>query len=271
MSEPLITTPVRASSINDGLPVLQSRRLEHCQFRVLGRHNGLLGNGEPRSEIRLGNLAGSALTHINPLSSAQWWQSLSHGDVISVSGELRAYPDQWEIRIDSAYSPAESALRPAALLPGEWVLPSLKPQLKTVVRDWSNITEAGLRVFLAEIFSNATNAMAFLNTPASSKLYRPYQGGLLSHTAEMLLRFKDKRAKTASAAKRDLITTLILTHSIGNTTTLTGPVRDKNPDRAALELMAQPLARLEAYSPEMAGTIRDYFRPTEPRQDSYLS
>ena len=263
MSKSWTNAPVNASSKKDGIRLLQTRRLDHCQFRVLGRHDRLGEHGDPRCSLRLGNLAGTALIHIDPLSSPQWWQSLKHGDVISISGELRAFPSQWEILAESAYTPCESELRPTALFPCDWVLPAFKPQLKAVVRHWNNIKDDRLRAFLANIFSDAANAMGFLNVPGSLIHHHAYQGGLLDHTADMLIRFGGCHPKANGNLERDLVTTLILTHDIGKTATLVGEGRGKHQphDMAALELMAQPLVELEARSPVLANIIRGNFRP----------
>ena len=263
MSKSWTNAPVHTSSKKGSTTLLQSRRLDRCQFRILGRHDRLGEHGDPRCSLRLGNLAGTALIHLDPLSSPQWWQSLNHGDLIAISGELRAFPSQWEILAESAYTPCEAELRPTALFPCDWVLPAFKPQLKAVVRHWNNINDDELRAFLANIFSNAANAMGFLNVPGSLRHHHAYQGGLLDHTADMLIRFGGCHPKANGNLERDLVTTLILIHDIGKTVTLVGQGRGKHQphDMAALELMAQPLAQLEAYSPVMANIIRGYFRP----------
>lgn len=243
--------------------ILTSRRLENCQFRVLGRQDRLNRDGRPTRYLQVGNLAGTAVMAIPLSGNPVPLLHADHGDVLQITGELCAYPSHWQITPETSGECEPAQLRPTALLPREWVLPAFLPALRVVVRHWSYIHSPALRRFLSSTFLEAGNAMGFLNAPGSLRHHHAYQGGLLEHTADMLVRFGGLYPSGQADTQRDIATTLIIIHDLGKTLTLVGADRGAHQphDMAALELLAAPLAELEMHAPDLANILRGYFRP----------
>ncbi|QQD17296.1 hypothetical protein I6N98_13095 [Spongiibacter nanhainus] len=260
----LSLTPLRSE-------ILTSRRLERCQFRVLGSQDQLDRSGRPTRYLQLGNLAGTALSAIPLGGNPTPLHSADHSDIIEVTGELCAYPSHWQLMPEITALPQRQTLKPTALLPREWVLPTFLPALRVIIRHWSRLSTPALRQFLNSVFVDSSNAMGVLNAPGSLRHHHAYQGGLLEHTADMLVRYGGTYPSSHDDLERDIATTLIIIHDLGKTLTLVGADRGATQphDMAALELLATPLAELEMFDPALANILRGYFRPKQwyPKAD----
>lgn len=246
-------------------------RLNASQFRVLGRIDRLNSQGIGCTRLELGCLACTATAILRHDKFAAHQRGIDHGDIVQVTGDLYEQNGRRFIQIDS-FSVVQqgSAIRPSALLPREWVLPTFIPQLRMVIQHWHNIRHPVLKQFLTATFEDPSTAMGFMNAPGSLWHHHSYQAGLLEHTAEMLSRLFIHPEFQHPNIERDLAIVLTIIHDIGKTVTLVGEQKDGSQhdrgayqphDMAGLELLALPLARLERVDAPLANLIRGYFRP----------
>jgi 3'-5' exoribonuclease len=200
----------------------EARRLKGIQFRVIRRTDKLDRAGRACLRLELGNLSGTATAFIRHDEFAAHQRNVHHGDIVLITGELQEMADRFLIRIDEICRAHYSCIRPTALLPKEWVLPNFTPQLRTVIRHWLGISSPALKRFMADVFLDASNALGFLNVPASKRCHHVYQGGLLDHTADMLLKLEETTWFQERVFQRDLATVLVVLHDIGKTVTFFG-------------------------------------------------
>lgn len=248
--------------------IQEARRVEGIQFRVIGRTDKLDRAGRACSRLELGNLSGTATAFIRHDEFAAHQRDVDHGDIVLISGELQEVADRFLIRIDDICRTHSSCIRPTALLPKEWVLPNFTPQLRTVIRHWLGVSNPGLQHFMSDVFLDASNALGFLNVPASKRYHHAYQGGLLDHTADMLLKLEERTWFQERVFQRDLATVLVILHDIGKTVTFFGGNHSSRGEHqphemAALEILAASLATLEMTDPIAANLIRGYFKPRD--------
>lgn len=267
-----------------GQPPLLSEPLwlEDRQFRVLGRIDRLNREGQGCTRLELGCLAGAATAVLRHSNFLPHQRAIQHGDIVRVSGELRTLNDRRLLKVDSLHRcDLLESLRPTALLPADWVLPHLIPNLRRVTRYWNSIYHPAVQALLSAVFRDASTAMGFLNVPGSMRHHHAYQGGLLVHTAEMLEGLCKYAAYRDAGIRRDIAIALIILHDIGKTVTLVGSEKERYAscrgaiqphDMAALEMLAVPLARLETKDASIANLIRGYFRPRywHPKNDTAL-
>jgi len=250
-------------------PLIQkARRLECIQFRVIGRTDKLDRAGRACSRLELGNLSGTATAFIHHDEFAAHRRDVDYGDIVLITGELQEMAERFLIRVDEICRAHYSCIRPTALLPKEWVLPNFTSQLRTVIRHWLGVSSSALRRFMADVFLDAGNALGFLNVPASKRYHHAYQGGLLDHTADMLLRLEERTWIQARQFQCDLATVLVILHDIGKTVTFVGRGHSDRGghqphEMAALELLAVPLTTLEMTDPIAANLIRGFFKPRD--------
>lgn len=246
--------------------VIAVRRLNGTQFRVLGRTDKLNPAGQPCSRLELGNLGGTATAVIVHEHFLPCHRDVDHGDIVRVVGEFQHLYGRHVIIVEELYRPTRQCLAPTALLPRDWTLPAFHGRVREVIRHVMRIGHPALQLFLRDAFLDANVALGFLNVPASVRHHHAYQGGLLDHTADMLLRFEEHYLYRKNSVQRDLATMLIVFHDIGKTVTLVGNGRTQRGasqphELAALELLAAPLAQLEMTNPELANHLRGFFKP----------
>lgn len=242
------------------------RRLDRTQFRVIGRTDKLNRAGQACSRLELGNLAGTVTTVIRHDQFLACHRDVHYGHIVRVSGELQEVFDHFVLRVEDLYQAPSSNLRPTALLPKGWVLPAFIPQLRTFIRHWAGIHHPALQRFMADAFLDSSTALGFLNAPASQRYHHAYQGGLLDHTADMLLKLEGSAWFQNQALQRDITTVLVILHDIGKTVTMVGNASSDRGqyqphEMAALEILATPLAQLEMTDPVAANLIRGFFKP----------
>jgi hypothetical protein len=250
------------------LLIQEARRLERIQFRVIGRTDKLDRAGRACSRLELGNLSGTATAFIRHDEFAAHHRDVDHGDIVLIGGGLQEMADRFLIRIDDICRAHSSYIRPTALLPKEWVLPNFIPPLRTVIRHWLGISSSALQRFMSDVFLDASNALGFLNVPASKRYHHAYQGGLLDHTADMLLKLEERTWFQERLFQRDLATVLVIVHDIGKTVTFVGGDHSSRGEHqphemAVLEMLAAPLATLEMTDPIAANLIRGFFKPRD--------
>ena len=274
--------PVKGMSCRSQLPseVFLARDLEartmparaHGKFsqhlRIIGHQVCLSRQGSPYTRLHLGDARGS-------ITAIAWHDQFrpeelrfEHGQIVAVEGKLFVRNEQPLVNLRRTEILASESFSTSAIFPVEWVLPNFQGRLSELVGFLDEIHNRHVRSFLNEVFSDKANAMGLLNSPAGTKFHHAYQGGLLEHCVEMMVGLSRERLFSKPSLERDLAITLVMIHDLGKTITMVGNRfcprgLHQSHEMATLELLAQPLRRLEQKLPVAANVLRGYFQPRD--------
>jgi 3'-5' exoribonuclease len=245
------------------------------QLRITGRDDRVSKQDSPYSVFKLADVTGEA-TAILWWDKQPWTQmGFSVGDIVNVAGEFINQRDGYLLNINTMSLVDPSAIKPECLLPATWYPESVNDYAMSFCRICNQIGEKALREFIIEVFMHNVTAMGFCNAPASIGYHHSWAGGLLQHSIELANSVYESGACN-SKAQSDLAVVVALVHDIGKVATSCGGKRTEvgrhQPhDMSALELLAQPLARLDRHSHEYANVIREFFKPAAwfPKTQSF--
>lgn len=171
--------------------------------------------------------------------------SLEDKQLVAITGKMHFFCERWHIDL-SATEQAGKVDDPFGYLPDDYCpVPGSVSRLFTVV---DQLKICPLREFVLDVLRDDTIALPLLALPASRSHHHSYAGGLLEHSLECVEFILNAAGQWGE--QRELAACAALVHDIGKIRTLdrsSGSLIGAllGHDLLTLELLAQPLARLD--------------------------
>lgn len=255
------------ADIQTNIGLISSPRfiVNDLQLRITAVENRRSKNNAPYSVFKLADCSGETTGIL--WWDKQAWTTLNYqvGDIVTLAGEFLEKKDGHILNIGSIQVVDPSCIKPYSLLPTTWLSDQAKGYALQFCWLFHQINDRHLKEFLIEALINPTIALGFCSGQGSLMFHHNWPGGLLEHSVTLAMNFCTS-ADNFSTDKRDLGITVALIHDIGKAVTTAGHFRTdlgryQPHDMSALEVLAQPLARLDRVNPVASNYIRCFFKP----------
>jgi|GEM_PF-3565034 len=235
------------------------------QLRIIAVENRQSKKNSPYSVLKLADSSGETKGIL--WWDKQIWTTLNYqaGDIVTLTGEFLEKKDRHILNIGSIQVVDPARITPECLLPTTWLPDHAKDYAQQFCWLYRQIQNRYLREFLVEVLMNPVVSLGYCSGQGSLLFHHNWPGGLLQHSVTLAMNFCSS-SENHSVEERDLGITVALVHDIGKAVTTAGQSRTdvgqhQPHDMSALEVLAQPLARLDHVSPEASNHIRSFFKP----------
>lgn len=235
------------------------------QLRIVAVENRQSKNNSPYSVFKLADCSGETTGIL--WWDKQAWTTLNYqvGDIVTLAGEFLEKKDGHILNIGSIQVADPARITPECLLPTTWLPDQAKDYALQFCWLYRQIQNRYLREFLVEALMNPVIALGYCSGQGSLLFHHNWPGGLLEHSVTLAMSFYTS-PDNHSVDERDLGITMALMHDIGKAVTTAGQSRTdvgrhQPHDMSALEVLAQPLARLDSVNAEASNHLRSFFKP----------
>lgn len=241
-------------------------RVYDLQLRITAVDHRRSKTNSPYSVFKLADCSGETTGVL--WWDKQQWTTLSYhlGDIVTVSGEFIDKKNGYVLNIFGIQLTDPSRIKPECLLPITWTPEAVRHYSEQFCWLHGQIQDRYLREFVVDSLMNATVALGYCSGQGSLKYHHNWPGGLLQHSVELAMNLT-RQAGNLSSSDRDVGLVVALLHDIGKAVTTAGgcrtPLGRNQPhDMTALEVLAQPLTRLDGKNSSAANGIRCFFKPS---------
>ena len=255
------------ANIQNNIGFLSSPRfvVNDLQLRVTSVENRQSKNNSPYSVFKLADCSGETTGIL--WWDKQAWTTLNYqvGDTVALAGEFLEKKDGHILNIGSIQVVDPARIKPECLLPTTWLPDQATDYAQQFCWLYRQIQNRHLREFLVETLMNPVISLGYCSGQGSLLFHHNWAGGLLEHSVTLAMSFCTS-SDHYSFDERDLGIVVALMHDIGKAVTTLGQSRTnvgryQPHDMCALEVLAQPLARLDRINPEASNHIRSFFKP----------
>lgn len=241
-------------------------RVSDLQLRVTARTDLISRNGTPYTQYKLADISQS-------INAIAWWDTIpksqvdsGYGAIVNVAGEFLQRRGSSLLNLRSIQLVDPARIGPEALFSSAWFQPASSQYVDEFLLVFNAIQNRYLREFFIDAMLCSFTALGYVSAQGSLRHHHAYPGGLFEHSVMMAYQVMVETEAGWDSTERDIAMTVALLHDIGKTVTLAGrnittQGRYQPHDMSALELLAQPLQRLERERPQLAAEVRKYFKP----------
>jgi 3'-5' exoribonuclease len=237
------------------------------QLRIIAVENRQSKNNSPYSVFKLADCSGETTGIL--WWDKQAWTTLNYqvGDIVTLAGEFIEKKDGPILNIGNIQVVDPARIKPECLLPTTWLPDQAKDFAKQFCWLYRQIQNRYLREFLVVALMNPVISLGYCSGQGSLLFHHNWPGGLLEHSVTLAMNFYTS-SENYSVDERNLGIVVALMHDIGKTVTTVGLSRTsagrfQPHDMSALEVLAQPLVRLDCVNPEASNHIRSFFKPQD--------
>jgi hypothetical protein len=234
------------------------------QLRVIGKEDRVSQNGAPYSVLKLADYSAEC-------TCLMWWNrfqwtnlTIEYGNIYSFSGEFVELKNNYVLDSKSVRLVDPSAVKPEVLFAQRWLSNDHHNLGQRFVSIFNKISSPLLKGLIVDVFLSPVVALGFATNQGSLGYHHNWQHGLMQHSLELAEQVVSQGA--LSPFDRDTAIVVALVHDIGKAVTTSGACRTQvgnfQPhDMSALELLAEPLGRLDRHNAVVANQIRAFFKP----------
>jgi hypothetical protein len=234
------------------------------QLRVIGKEDRVSQNGSPYSVLKLSD-------HSAECTCIVWWNrfqwttlNIDYGNIYSFSGEFVELQHGWVLAPGCIRLVDPSNIEPATLFAHRWLLNDQNDLGQRFIAIFDSISNKRLKQLLVDVFLNPVIALGYASNQGSLRYHHNWQHGLMQHSLELAEQVVSESG--LSKHECDTAIAVALLHDIGKAVTTSGTSRTElgnfQPhDMSALELLAEPLSRLDRHHVDVANQIRSFFKP----------
>lgn len=235
------------------------------QMRVVSVSNRVSKTNSPYSVFKLADSTAE-------VTAIMWWNQhpwtciqIPHGSICNFSGEIVRDAGGYLFHISEAPIVDPQAIRPETLLPYPWLATVARDRITQFLWLLSNISHPMLQGLIIDVLLNPVIALGFASGQGSQLYHHNWAGGLFQHSVEVATK-AFRASANLSKEEQELTIVVGLLHDIGKAVTINGSYRTElgkvQPhDMTALEILAQPLRRLDRGAPHLANQIREFYKP----------